>query len=91
MASSNSSNPSSGTWNALIITTAPGDFTYFTGVQVPQGQGILITRVANSPNHPGSSSVFCLPQSQIQNNQITPGQRYPFCSLVGEANVVRQK
>ena len=91
MASLNSTDPNSGTWSAIITTTAPNDFGYTTVVSVPSGEGILITRVADSPNHPGSSSIFCLPQAQIQGNQITPGQRYPFCNLVGEANTVRRK
>jgi hypothetical protein len=85
MASFDSSNPSTGDWFAVITTTATGDFGYTTVVDVPQGDGILITRVANSPDHPGSSSIFCLPQQQIVSGPITPGQRYPLCSLSNDA------
>ncbi len=89
MASVDSTNPDSGSWYVIITTTATGDRGYTNIVQVPQGQGILITRVADSQSHPGTSSIFCLPQSQIQSGSFPPGQRYPMCQPAGTARIKR--
>lgn len=89
MASVDSTHPDRGSWYVIITTTATGDRGYTNIVEVPQGQGILITRVANSAAHPGSSSIFCLPQSQIQSGSFPPGQRYTLCSPAGTARIKR--
>lgn len=89
MASVDSTNPDSGSWYVIITTTATGDRGYTNIVQVPQGEGILITRVADSAAHPGSSSIFCLPQSQIQSGSFPPGQRYTLCLPAGTARIKR--